>query len=503
MQLINEIRFYQVAFLTKSSKTIIFSRQELRHLRIRSFISAIFGGFLYSFQPTTVFICLVALAISGVELTHYNTFVAVSLISSLRVTLAWDISEHPVKLLADFFAALRRVEALLQLQDEGTHSVRKRLNTAFGGEQHRVPHLSSPADVPKQSFHIVKEGSVSQSPRVVLQNVTCSWTNDSAALPTLRNISLSLSTPNLLLVTGPVGCGKSSLLSAILRELPPSQGSVSCEGRIAYVSQKPWIFSGTIQDNILLGKPMMPERYANAIEACELTEDVEKLPSGDLTMIGERGVLLSGGQRARVALARAVYADADVYLLDDPLSAVDAKVGMNIFGRCICGTLSRKARILVTHKRECLRHADEILSMKDGAISHRGTFSDLQKTGLEFEELKEGDADSLVREISISQTERFPEKIMGAMGSPGLEKDEEERMTGSVSRALYAKYFRAGLGSRWIAVLAVFFCSVQGGCSCGILEWRDKMTQELRGTFCTTPSTAGPARDIQLFLLTE
>ena len=205
----------------------------------------------------------------------------------------------------------------------------------------------------------------------------------------------------------------------------------------------------------------MPERYANAIDACELTEDVQKLPSGDLTMIGERGVLLSGGQRTRVALARAVYADADVYLLDDPLSAVDAKVGMNIFGRCICGTLSRKARILVTHKLECLRHADEIVLMKDGAISHRGTFADFVKAGLEFEALEAGEDEHDTSKGNAQQRKRASEKMEDA-GFQGLQTAEEDRMMGSVSSALYAKYFRAGLGRPWLLMLPIFFCSVQG-----------------------------------------
>ena len=390
---------------------------------------------------------------SGVELKYYNTFVAVSLVNTLRVILACSISTHPVKLLSDFVAALTRAEALLQFQDKGALSIHKTLNTTFGGFSFYV--------TAKKTVGTSEEANVYPSPRVVLQDLTCSWKNTSTALPTLRNVSLSLSTPDLVLVTGPVGCGKSSLLLAILQELPPSRGTVSCEGRIAYVSQKPWVFSGTIRDNILFGKDMCTERYAQTIDVCQLGEDVAKWPSGDLTMIGERGVLLSGGQRARVALACAVYADADVYLLDDPLSAVDAKVGSSIFRSCICGTLSRKARILVTHKVEFLSHADEIVLMKDGAISQKGTFSDLRSSGLKLEVLNGNKVRPMTKESSIGQCGRLPKEIT-ATGNYGLETEEEDRMMGSVSSALYAMYFRAGLGYAWLLMLAVFFCCVQG-----------------------------------------
>ena len=400
------------------------------------------------------------LTISGVKLTYHNTFVAVSLVNTLRVMLTPPINAHPVKLLSDFSAALRRVEALLQLQDEGTLSIHKQLNITFGGDENMSSQFSF-FGIPTKTLGTSEEASVSPPPRVVLQDVTCSWKNTSTTVATLKNVSLSLSTPDLVLVTGPVGCGKSSLLLAILQELPPSRGTVSCEGSIAYVSQKPWIFSGTIRDNILLGKDMCTERYAHAIDVCQLGEDVAKWPSGDLTMIGERGVLLSGGQRARVALARAVYADADVYLLDDPLSAVDAKVGSEIFGRCICGTLSRKARILVTHKLEFLSHADDIVLMKDGAISQRGTFYNLQSSGLKLEVLNGNNVKPMTKDSSVDQRKRFPKEIT-VTGNHGLETEEEDRMMGSVSSALYAKYFRAGLGYAWLLMLAVLFCCVQG-----------------------------------------
>ena len=188
-----------------------------------------------------------------------------------------------------------------------------------------------------------------KSRQLSIINVTCHWNKD-CTKPTLKKITFEAFDGELILVTGPVGCGKSSLLSAILGELPLSSGKISCSGKVVHVSQCPWVFSGTIRSNILFGKRYDPRRYEAVIDACDLRKDVNSLPDRDATRIGERGTMLSGGQRTRVALARAVYADADIYLLDDPLGAVDSKVGRNLFERCIQQILAKKIRIVVTHQ---------------------------------------------------------------------------------------------------------------------------------------------------------
>ncbi|XP_070223159.1 ATP-binding cassette sub-family C member 4-like [Bos mutus] len=165
---------------------------------------------------------------------------------------------------------------------------------------------------------------------VDVQAFTASWEKASET-PTLQGLSFTVRPGELLAVVGPVGAGKSSLLNALLGELPPSQGQVSMHGRIAYVSQQPWVFPGTVKSNILFGKKYKEDRYEEVIRACALEEDLQLLEEGDLTEIGERGTPLSEGQKARVSLARAVYQDADIYLLDDPLSAVDAVVSRHLF----------------------------------------------------------------------------------------------------------------------------------------------------------------------------
>ena len=147
----------------------------------------------------------------------------------------------------------------------------------------------------------------------------------------------------------------------MLGELAPLEGSCRTTGKIAYASQEPWIFAGTICQNILCGLDYDEERYDQVIRASALQWDLHLLPQGDATTVGERGVQLSGGQKARVNLARCLYVEADVYLMDDPLSAVDAHVGRHLFDQAINGFLRNKIRILVTHQLQYLKDVDQIL----------------------------------------------------------------------------------------------------------------------------------------------
>ncbi|GJQ88360.1 hypothetical protein Trydic_g8622, partial [Trypoxylus dichotomus] len=158
-----------------------------------------------------------------------------------------------------------------------------------------------------------------------------------------------------------------------------SSGRVNTVGSIAYVSQQAWIQNATLQNNILFGKPLNKKLYDQVVEACALNPDFEMLPGGDQTEIGEKGINLSGGQKQRVSLARAVYADTDVYFLDDPLSAVDSHVGKHIFEKVIGphGILRHKTRVLVTHGITYLPQTDKIIVIKDGEVSETGTYQEL------------------------------------------------------------------------------------------------------------------------------
>uniref|UniRef100_A0A4W5LCT3 ABC-type glutathione-S-conjugate transporter n=1 Tax=Hucho hucho TaxID=62062 RepID=A0A4W5LCT3_9TELE len=205
---------------------------------------------------------------------------------------------------------------------------------------------------------------------------------------TLHNINLMVPQGSLLAVVGHVGCGKSSLVSALLGEMEKMEGDISIRGSVAYVPQQAWIQNATLRDNILFGKAYNEQKYRCCLEACALTQDLEVLPGGDLTEIGEKGINLSGGQRQRVSLARALYHEADVYLLDDPLSAVDAHVAKHIFDHVIGpeGALQGKTRILVTHGISFLPQVDNIVVMVEGRVSEMGSYQELLKQNGAFAE---------------------------------------------------------------------------------------------------------------------
>uniref|UniRef100_A0A1I7XPB9 ABC transmembrane type-1 domain-containing protein n=1 Tax=Heterorhabditis bacteriophora TaxID=37862 RepID=A0A1I7XPB9_HETBA len=226
---------------------------------------------------------------------------------------------------------------------------------------------------------------------IELRNFSATWELDSQQI-TLRDIEMTASRGALIAVVGTVGAGKSSLLSALLGELGKIRGKIGVRGKLAYVPQQPWIQNMTVRGNILFGKPYNKKLYNQVLNACALKSDLRILPNGDMTEIGEKGINLSGGQKARISLARAVYQDYDVYLLDDPLSAVDAHVGKHIYEKVIgpSGLLRHKTRILVTHGLSFVKSADEIFVLKDGKIAESGAYSNLiRKNGIFTEFIEE------------------------------------------------------------------------------------------------------------------
>jgi len=260
-------------------------------------------------------------------------------------------------------------------------------------------------------------GSTPGEPSIVVQDATFSWSKKSVELdsssedqqedadeikallqdldneevdavqrPTLQHIDLTVKSGSLVAIVGRVGQGKSSLLSALIGEMYKYQGYAKTVGRIAYVPQQSWILNATLRDNVLFGLEYDQERYEQVIAASGLEPDIAILPAGDQTEIGERGINLSGGQKQRVSLARAAYCDADIYLLDDPLSAVDAHVDQHLWNELIGpqGLLRNKTRLLVTHGIHHLQEVDEIILLKDGRIAETGHYEDLMASGKAF-----------------------------------------------------------------------------------------------------------------------
>uniref|UniRef100_A0A8C8ZN69 Cystic fibrosis transmembrane conductance regulator n=1 Tax=Prolemur simus TaxID=1328070 RepID=A0A8C8ZN69_PROSS len=202
--------------------------------------------------------------------------------------------------------------------------------------------------------------------------------------PVLKDISFKIERGQLLAVAGSTGAGKTSLLMMIMGELEPSEGKIKHSGRISFCSQFSWIMPGTIKENIIFGISYDEYRYRSVIKACQLEEDISKFAEKDNIVLGEGGITLSGGQRARISLARAVYKDADLYLLDSPFGYLDVLTEKEIFESCICKLMANKTRILVTSKMEHLKKADKILILHEGSSYFYGTFSELQNLRPDF-----------------------------------------------------------------------------------------------------------------------
>ncbi|CAN8031449.1 unnamed protein product [Ixodes persulcatus] len=203
-----------------------------------------------------------------------------------------------------------------------------------------------------------------------MENCSFGWTKNQKN-STLTSISMHLAPRALVGVTGPIGTRKSALLAAILGDMHCIKGDVKITGRIAYTPQVADIFNMTIRDNIVFGSKFDDIRYARVLNACELIQDMRTLPAGDMTQVSERGETLSGGQKQRIALARAAYSRSDIYLLDDPFSALDSKVAENVFEKVLGerGILRQKTRILVTNKGSMLRSVDQLLLMHNNSIT--------------------------------------------------------------------------------------------------------------------------------------
>uniref|UniRef100_A0A8C1QCH4 ATP-binding cassette sub-family C member 5 n=1 Tax=Cyprinus carpio TaxID=7962 RepID=A0A8C1QCH4_CYPCA len=265
----------------------------------------------------------------------------------------------------------------------------------------------------------------------------------------LFHISLGCVLGSLLGVCGNVGSGKTSLISSILEQMHLLSGSVSANGTLAYVSQQAWIFHGTVRDNILMGEPFDQTRYTSVIHACSLKPDLAVLPYGDQTEIGERGINLSGGQKQRVSLARAVYSNRDIFLLDDPLSAVDAHVGKHIFEECIKKKLKGKSVILVTHQLQYLEFCDEVVLLDNGEIKEAGTHCDLMKA--------KGRYAHLINNFQLEQM-----VCMCVTGKKDQLVTQEVSLEGSVTWRTYHQYCKAAGGYILLLFVILLFTLLVG-----------------------------------------
>eukprot|EP00571_Detonula_confervacea_P003671 CAMPEP_0172317074 /NCGR_PEP_ID=MMETSP1058-20130122/30478_1 /TAXON_ID=83371 /ORGANISM="Detonula confervacea, Strain CCMP 353" /LENGTH=1393 /DNA_ID=CAMNT_0013031535 /DNA_START=1 /DNA_END=4182 /DNA_ORIENTATION=+ len=268
--------------------------------------------------------------------------------------------------------------------------------------------------------------------------------------PVLSDVNIRVRPGQLCAIVGPVGAGKSSLCASILNEAVLGDNShITLNGKVAYASQSAWILNKTVRDNILFGSPFDEDRYNRVIDACCLRPDLKILEDGDMTEIGERGINLSGGQKQRISVARVAYSNADVFIFDDPLSALDPEVAEKVFHDCILEMLKGKTRLLVTNQLQCVSRCDSIIALgKKGRVLEQGTYDDLiNDSNGEVTRLLRGVAPS---KRNLMKKEQQSEEATDGKSVPTKElkklMTKEERETGNVKLGVYLKYIQAGGG---------------------------------------------------------
>ena len=413
---------------------------------------------------------VITLVLTGQPLTPINVFTLMAFIGVLRLSTCGMLA---MGLLAtcDVYASLGRIEEFLLLE----------ILPAILCDPSREDKRNTERCLPKFSNHQDKLQRVSmvdelKSTALCVSNLSYQQIGRTDEF-LLRDIEFDTPAQSLTVITGPVGSGKSTLLSAIAGEISHTSGTVTCQGTLVYLPQTAWVFSGTIKENILFGQPYDETKYARIIKACALTEDIRHFPDRDQTVVGERGEVLSGGQQARVSLARAVYADGDVYLLDDPLSAVDLKVGHHIFDQCIKGLLGNKTRLLTSHHEQHMKEADKVIVLFKGRVLENDNFTNLEERGvlntaidpLYKKALKDDETDNsfVWEDEEKREVDRGYDEIVSLPNeAKSLQVLQEDRMIGVISSKLYWNYFKSGMHSSVIFVMIGFCLLTQGKPRC-------------------------------------
>nr|XP_040570177.1 multidrug resistance-associated protein 1-like [Lepeophtheirus salmonis] len=415
-----------------------------------------FMGFIWSSTPFIVALASFATFVMVDDrniLTAEKAFVTQSYINKMKIPMA----AFPFVIVAAISAtvSLKRINQLLtsdELQKDAVERVPMKINQ-----------------------------KIDQGDAIVIRDGNFKWSTEDSE-NTLSNINLRIKHGSLTAIVGTVGSGKSSLISAILGEMVKKSGKVRIKGQIAYVPQESWMQNTSLKNNILFGKPYDEEWYNQVLEYCCLTYDLSLLPAGDETEIGERGINLSGGQRQRISLARAIYSDADVYIFDNPLSALDSQVGKSVFNNVLnnnTGIIKDKTRLLVTHGISYLPHVHHIAVMLKGEIIHEGTYQELleKKIIQTIEEEEEQEKDG-VQENNINNYNNIPKTFDATVNN--LEKaaiiQKEGLETGRVSWSVY-KYYIQSIGFLG-AFLIIFNQMLNQLFGFGSSIWLEAWTQE-------------------------
>ncbi|CAK1599799.1 unnamed protein product [Parnassius mnemosyne] len=480
-ELINGIQVIKMYAWEKPFRSMVTEarEKELKSLQRSVFIRSVFVGFMLFTERSTLFITSLTIVLTGSMLTATLIYPIQQFFSIVQMNLTF-ILPIAIASLSEMFVALERIQSVLVMEERDDLKVLKSINkninpVNFNGKMNSnlsnyvVGKKYSPKENDGSRLSVdlrsKSRNSVFSDFAVELHGVSASWTDIKEQM-TLKNISMRLRKGKLCAIIGPVGSGKSSLMQVLLKEFSICEGTFNVNGRLSYACQESWLFPASVRDNILFGLPYNAQKYKEVCKVCCLLPDFKQFPYGDLSLVGDRGVSLSGGQRARINLARAVYRDADIYLLDDPLSAVDANVGRQLFEECINGYLQGRTRILVTHQIHFVKAADYIVVLNEGSIENMGTYDELVKSEKEFSlllsSLSEGSNEI---EDGSEKTKRPP--MQRAISGISVKSDEdseiekkqiqeaEERAKGGLKWAVISNYARS-VKSIWAVSIAIF-----------------------------------------------
>ncbi|XP_071806257.1 ATP-binding cassette sub-family C member 9-like [Asterias amurensis] len=494
--------------------------QELNHI-LRMNVGYGFIGFIVSAAPLTVTLLTFGTypALSGEDLTPDKSFSAMALFNLMTGPLFMlpMITTH----LVNGIISTARLQRFFMAQEVEMQSAgndwreRDYKNTDHGmdndyvgrhnkngyddnhiDEVNETSSILPKVVVSKRSIkygvtHTTKLSHVPRSVAIKITDGNFTWDKNSKR-PILSNINVDIPAGELTIIVGAVGSGKSSLVSAMQGEMTTLSGSVQfsrTKGSIAYAAQKAWLINATLQDNVLFGESLDTKQYKKTIDVCAMKPDIDILPGGDQTEIGEKGINLSGGQKQRISVARTVYSGRDIVILDDPLSALDVHVGSHVFQKAIVGSLLRNKQtvVLVTHQLQYLHHAQKIIVMKEGRITHQGTLQDIVdetpdlyneyqqavKTATESETeleetlrgLSEDERETVFRKQISRELSR--ESVSIPKGATLIEQEEVEK--GSVSVNVYLFYFHA---MTWfMSISSIFGYIAHGAFTAGTNFW--------------------------------
>jgi ATP-binding cassette subfamily C (CFTR/MRP) protein 4 len=429
----------EIKYFSYSSSLCRLEIQEILRANLFRSINYILPTFL---KHICIYLCVLAATLVGVPLLSSFVFVVELLYNDLNNSV-FVYLPIAVTHLAELRVSIKRIEDFLVSPVEKSLMKTNR-------RRDKIVDNCTLISVQQKSCSKLQNRSTG----VYFENIRVKW-NRSLTTNILNSVDFSAQMGELIGIIGASGSGKSTLLQTILKEVDPMEGSVDVRGVVSYASQDPWFFSDSIRNNILFGKAMNREKYHEVIKVCALEHDLSVLQFGDGTLVGEQGAMLSGGQKARISLARAIYRDADIYLLDDPLSAVDAHVAQYIFSECIIKYLKDKCVILVTHQVQYLKDEPRLYQLNRGTLCRLKKSKELQPSTFTVKNIEQvSDAQTLHESL---KNDAEPSEV------------KEHRSTGNSFKKIYGVYFRAG--GNWLVTCVILFSFVLIQCCASCIEF--------------------------------